>query len=184
MIHISVCMWSAKFGGISPPPAPLVYTLGTVHAHMQDAECMFKQAYMNNYKWLCMCVIGMYTINAFPVSVTGKSILFTSQIASLTLNFSTVWLVGRWLMLATLRWNRNQSIPVSPWCSWHYTGTSIILWTRPKISNLRLGFIVMVIYAHHNTRWPTCLHQISIIFNLVSIKQLQLTCNSYSRTTQ
>ena len=32
----------------------------------------------------------------------------SSQIASLTLTFSTIWLVGRWLTLATLRWNRNR----------------------------------------------------------------------------
>ena len=37
-----------------------------------------------------------------------KKVFLTRQIASLTLNFSTIWLVGRWLMLSTLRWNRNR----------------------------------------------------------------------------
>ena len=41
-------------------------------------------------------------------SATEKSLFFTSQIASLTLTFSTIWLVRRWLTLAMLRWNRNR----------------------------------------------------------------------------
>ena len=54
------------------------------------------------------------------VSVKGKNIFFTSQIGSLMLNFSTIWLVGCWLTLATIRWNRNQVY------------SSVILWTRLK----------------------------------------------------
>ena len=45
--------------------------------------------------------------DAGAASVLEKS-FFTSQIASLTLNFSTISLVGNWLTLATLRWNRNR----------------------------------------------------------------------------
>ena len=45
--------------------------------------------------------------DAGATSVTKKSFFFTSQIASLTLNFLTIWL-GRWLTLATLCWNRNR----------------------------------------------------------------------------
>ena len=50
------------------------------------------------------------------VSVMGKSIFFTSQIASLTVNFSTIWLVGRWLTLVTLRW-RERNIVNQALCS-------------------------------------------------------------------
>ena len=42
------------------------------------------------------------------VSITEKSIFFTSQIASLTLNFSTIWLIECWLMLVTQHQNRNR----------------------------------------------------------------------------
>ena len=44
---------------------------------------------------------------ASVTSVTEKSLFFTSQIASLTSIFSTIWLVGHWLTLTTLCWNRN-----------------------------------------------------------------------------
>ena len=43
------------------------------------------------------------------MSIMGKSFVFTRQIF-LTLNFSTVSLVGRRLMLATQRWNRKSSL--------------------------------------------------------------------------
>ena len=43
-----------------------------------------------------------------------KSLFFTSQIASLVLNFSTIWLVGRWLTLATLHWNRRVYSSITP----------------------------------------------------------------------
>ena len=39
--------------------------------------------------------------------VSREMYFFTSQIIFLTLNFSTIWLVGCWLMLATQRWKRN-----------------------------------------------------------------------------
>ena len=51
---------------------------------------------------------GATSVTSF-MSITGKTVFFfTSQILFLMLNFSTIWLVGRWLTLATQRWNRNQ----------------------------------------------------------------------------
>ena len=37
-----------------------------------------------------------------------EKVFFTTQIISLTLNFSTIWLVGCWLTLVTQCWNRNR----------------------------------------------------------------------------
>ena len=62
----------------------------------------------------------------------GKKYFFNSKIVSLALNFSTIWLVGCWLTLTMLRWNRNQ--PASLQCLWRYAGTSIMLWTRLNVT--------------------------------------------------
>ena len=55
------------------------------------------------------------------------------KIASLMLNFSTIWLVGCSWRCAGIE---IKSIPVSPRCSWRYAGASIILWTRLKTTEL------------------------------------------------
>ena len=60
-----------------------------------------------------------------------KKYFFATQIASQMLNFSTIWLVGHQLTLATLHWNRNQ---VYSQHSRRYAGMSAILWTMLLVS--------------------------------------------------
>ena len=69
----------------------------------------------------------------------SRKSLFTSQIASLMLNFSTVWLVGCWLTLATLRWNRNQvysSITLTP---------AMLHWRELHIVNQALAVLIATV---------------------------------------
>ena len=75
-------------------------------------------------------------------SITEKS-FFTSQIASLTLNFSTIRLVGRWLMLATLRWNRNQV---------YSSVTQTLRWRERHIVNQALDCIQWTIVLNVTTQ--------------------------------
>ena len=59
--------------------------------------------------------------DASIMSVMEKSIFLLVKILFLMSNFSTIWLVGRWLMLVTQHWNRN----------WVYSSLILVLATLP-----------------------------------------------------
>ena len=71
------------------------------------------------------------TSNWIPAHV--KLDPWSRQIGSLMLNFSTIWLVGRWLTLATLHWNRKQV----------YSSVTPTLATLARASYCELGYTSM-----------------------------------------
>ena len=62
------------------------------------------RVYIQYYMHVC---IAWFTIWRWCCECHRKKYFFTSQTASLKLNFSTIWLVGHWLMTAMQCWNRN-----------------------------------------------------------------------------
>ena len=77
----------------------------------------------------------------------GKKYFFTSQIISMMLNFSTFWLVGRWLTLVTQHWNKN----------WVYSSVTLmhmtLRWHQRHFVNPSL------IQRHNNGNHKTHSHQ-------------------------
>ena len=67
----------------------------------------FTQLHQPSITWYVLGLVHNITL-APRASRGSRKSFFTSQIASPTLNFSIIWLVGHWLMLATLHWNRNR----------------------------------------------------------------------------
>ena len=80
-----------------------------------------------------------------------KKVFFTSQIASPTLNLSTIWLVGRRLTLATLRWNRNRvySSVTSTLATLHWRERHIVnqalRWHHVRCTNIRWANVSIVL---------------------------------------
>ena len=103
------------------------------------------------------------------VSVTEK-IFFTSNILVLMLNFSTTWLVGHWLMLATQHWNKYRVYS-------SITPTLVTLWWHQRhIVNLVLSYVStwgtsMRMHAYTPTCicWQCALSE-TIPIHLVSIR--------------
>ena len=107
--------------------------------------------YLQDYSkcWLYYVKPGsQYDAGATSVVNVMEKVFFISQIASLTLHFSTIWLVGCWLTLSTLRWNRNRVYSsITP-------TLATLRWRECHIVNQAL------------TSYPPCLHKgLSPIYN-------------------
>ena len=90
------------------------------------------------------------------VSIIGESIFFNSQIIPLTLNVSTIWLVGCWLMLATQRWNRNWvysritlALVTLRWCQCHVVNQTLYM----HIAQVRTAITTINVLSGRLTKW-------------------------------
>ena len=117
---------SAKFSGLVVNAEIMYYTIISGHkvtktsqrAHMLISTGQMIDLIMEPYSkaWFTMLV----------PQASQEKYVFNSQILFLTLNISTIWLVGRWLMLVMQRWNRNQVyssvtlvLVMLRWCQHH-----------------------------------------------------------------
>ena len=93
--------------------------------------------YFDLHVQLMLSLVRNYIVS--KVSVTGKSFFFTSEIVSLTLNFSTIWLIECWLiMLLTQHRNRN-------WINSRVTLMLMMLhWHQHHIVNHALVWIMCI----------------------------------------
>ena len=87
-----------------------------------------------------------FTIWCWSRDRHGKKYFFTSQILFLVSNFSTIWLVECWLMLAMQRWNRNRVYSSVTWHLQCYAGTSFILWTRLNYQQMWRSTAIIICY--------------------------------------